>query len=49
MIASFDLMSLCIAALFFFSFYKVKNHKTLVNKKAKVATQTAPVPPKQEP
>lgn len=40
MIASFDLMTLAIAILFFFSFYKVKKHKGLPNKKAKKPIQT---------
>lgn len=40
MIASFDLMTLAIAILFFFSFYKVKKHKGLPNKKAKKSSQT---------
>lgn len=37
MIASFDLMALCMAALFFYSYYKVKHHKSLASQKAKVA------------
>ncbi|WP_089604676.1 PepSY-associated TM helix domain-containing protein [Acinetobacter piscicola] len=40
MIASFDLMTLAIAILFFFSFYKVKKHKGISNKKAKKPSQT---------
>ncbi|OTG82418.1 PepSY-associated TM helix domain-containing protein [Acinetobacter sp. ANC 4648] len=36
LIATFDLMSLLLAALFFYSFYKVKKHKGLPTKKANV-------------
>lgn len=39
MIATFDLMSLTLALLFLFSFYKVKHHKGLANKKGKAAAQ----------
>lgn len=48
MIASFDLMAWVLAALFFYSFYKIKNHKGLPVKKPRVS-KTTDSSPAQEP
>lgn len=46
MIASFDMMALCIAALLFFSFYKLKKHPAASSKKNNAAKRSLKI--KQE-